>query len=29
MVIYPISHPNAETGLAQINGIADITVDNS
>jgi len=29
MVIYPISHPNPETGLATINWIAEVTVDNS
>ncbi|WP_346906624.1 hypothetical protein [uncultured Roseibium sp.] len=29
MVIYPISHPDPETGLAMINWIAEVTVDNS
>ncbi len=29
MVIYPISHPDPETGLATINWIAEVTVDNS
>lgn len=29
MVIYPISHPDPETGLATINWIAELTVDNS
>jgi 2-polyprenyl-6-methoxyphenol hydroxylase-like FAD-dependent oxidoreductase len=29
MVIYPISHPDPATGLALINWIAEITVDNS
>ncbi len=27
MVIYPISHPDPETGLAKINWIAEVTVD--
>ncbi len=29
MVIYPISHPDPDTGLATINWIAEVTVDNS
>lgn len=29
MVFYPISHPDPETGLAMINWIAEITVDNA
>lgn len=29
MVIYPISHPDPATGLATINWIAEVTVDNS
>ena len=29
MVIYPISHPDPSTGLAAINWIAEVTVDNS
>jgi 2-polyprenyl-6-methoxyphenol hydroxylase-like FAD-dependent oxidoreductase len=29
MVIYPISHPDPETGLATINWIAEVTLDNS
>ncbi|MCI5077173.1 flavin-dependent oxidoreductase [Oricola sp.] len=29
MVIYPISHPDPDTGLAMINWIAELTVDNS
>ncbi len=29
MVVYPISHPDRQTGLATINWIAEITVDNS
>jgi len=29
MVIYPISHPDPETGLATINWIAEVTVDNA
>jgi len=29
MVIYPISHPDPRTGLAMINWIAEITLDNS
>ena len=29
MVIYPISHPDPETGLATINWIAEMTLDNS
>ena len=29
MVIYPISHPDPKTGLATINWIAEVTVDNS
>jgi 5-methylphenazine-1-carboxylate 1-monooxygenase len=29
MVIYPISHPDSETGLATINWIAEVTVDNT
>jgi 2-polyprenyl-6-methoxyphenol hydroxylase-like FAD-dependent oxidoreductase len=29
MVIYPISHPDPETGLATINWIAEVTMDNS
>ena len=29
MVIYPISHPDPETGLADVNWIAEMTVDNS
>ncbi len=29
MVIYPISHPDPETGLALINWIAEVTMDNS
>ncbi|WP_374622867.1 flavin-dependent oxidoreductase [Devosia sp.] len=29
MVVYPISHPDPRTGLARINWIAEITVDNS
>ena len=29
MVIYPISHPDLSTGLATINWIAEVTVDNS
>jgi len=29
MVIYPISHPDPQTGLAMINWIAEVTLDNS
>ncbi len=29
MVIYPISHPDPETGLAMINWIAEVTMDNA
>ncbi|WP_210325913.1 flavin-dependent oxidoreductase [Oricola nitratireducens] len=29
MVIYPISHPDPETGLATINWIAEVTLDNT
>ena len=29
MVIYPISHPDPETGLAMINWIAEVTLDNA
>ena len=29
MVVYPISHPDPETGLATINWIAEVTLDNS
>jgi 2-polyprenyl-6-methoxyphenol hydroxylase-like FAD-dependent oxidoreductase len=29
MVIYPISHPDPETGLAMVNWIAEVTMDNS
>lgn len=29
MVIYPISHPDPKTGLAMINWIAEVTLDNS
>ena len=29
MVFYPISHPDAHTGLATINWIAEVTMDNS
>jgi len=29
MVIYPISHPDPETGLSMINWIAEVTVDNA
>ncbi len=29
MVFYPISHPDPKTGLAMINWIAEVTVDNS
>ena len=29
IVFYPISHPDPETGLALINWIAEVTVDNA
>jgi 2-polyprenyl-6-methoxyphenol hydroxylase-like FAD-dependent oxidoreductase len=29
IVLYPISHPNRETGLSMINWIAEVTMDNS
>ncbi len=29
MVVYPISHPDPQTGLAMINWIAEVTVDNA
>ena len=29
MVFYPISHPNPQTGLAMINWIAEVTMDNT
>ncbi len=29
MVIYPISHPDPATGLAMINWIAEVTLDNT
>ncbi len=29
MVFYPISHPNSQTGLAMINWIAEVTMDNT
>jgi 2-polyprenyl-6-methoxyphenol hydroxylase-like FAD-dependent oxidoreductase len=29
MVVYPISHPDPQTGLATINWIAEVTMDNS